>query len=393
MKTKLLISLAMSAFAAIALSTAASAGPKHMLTHDDKQYLLDGKPFQIISGEMHYPRIPRAYWRDRMRKARAMGLNTICTYVFWNLHEPKPGQFDFSDNLDVAAFVRDAQKEGLFVILRPGPYVCSEWDFGGYPAWLLADGRIKVRSQDPRFMEAGARYLERLGEELAPLQSSRGGPIIMVQVENEYGSFGDDHEYMEKIRDAVRNAGFDVQLFTADGPGQVPAGALDDLPAAFNFGGGAPGAYDEVRKHRPTGPMMCGEFWCGWFDHWGSAHANVFAKPKADDLDWMLSHNVSVNFYMFHGGTNFGWMAGANSPPYAPDVTSYDYESPLSEDGRPTEKFTAFRDVILKHLPVGTKLPKMPAPQPVISIPSITLDRSVSLWAALPKPVHAEEPT
>ena len=385
-----LIGLAVGAAVALA-APAAAIGPR-VLTVDDKQFLLNGKPYLIISGEMHYPRIPRAYWRDRMRKARAMGLNTICTYVFWNLHEPKPGQFDFKGNLDVAAFVRDAQSEGLNVILRPGPYVCSEWDFGGYPAWLLKGGAIKVRSQDPRFLDACARYLKRLGRELAPLQSTHGGPIVMVQVENEYGSFGNDHEYMEKVRQMVGDAGFDVQLFTADGPDQIPNGALNDLPAAFNFGGDAQSAVETVRKHRPTGPLMCEEYWCGWFDQWGKDHNAPAAGPKADDLEWMLSRGIFINLYMFHGGSNFGWMAGANDPPYLSDVTSYDYDSPLDEAGRPTAKFAAFKEVIARHLPPGTVVPEMPAPQPIITIPSIRLDRGVSLWETLPKAVHSDTP-
>ncbi|HEY3411426.1 MAG TPA: beta-galactosidase family protein [Armatimonadota bacterium] len=380
------------ACAGVALATPAVAAAPRVLSVDDKQFLMNGKPYLIISGEMHYPRIPRAYWRDRLRKARAMGLNTICTYVFWNLHEPRPGRFDFKNNLDVAAFVREAGEEGLNVILRPGPYVCSEWDFGGYPAWLLKDGTMKVRSRDPRFLDACARYLKRLARELARLQSSHGGPIVMVQVENEYGSYGSDHEFMEKNRQMIRDAGFEVQLFTADGPDQIPNGALDDLPAAFNFGGGAQSAVETVRKHRPTGPLMCGEYWCGWFDQWGVDHNAPAAGPKADDLEWMLSRGISVNLYMFHGGTNFGWMAGANDPPYLSDVTSYDYDSPLDEAGRATAKFTAFKAVIARHLPPGTVPPAMPAPQPVISITGIRLNRGVPLWDVLPAPVHSDQP-
>ena len=183
-----------------------------------EHFLLDGEPFLLISGEMHYPRVPRPYWRDRMRKMRALGLNTLCTYVFWNLHEPESGKFDFTGNLDVAAYLRTAQEEGLWVILRPGPYICTEWDFGGLPSWLLSTSDLKVRTTDPRFLKAAAKYLQRVGEQLAPLQITRGGPIIMVQVENEYGSFGNDHDYMNAIRRTIRDAGFEVTLYTADGP-------------------------------------------------------------------------------------------------------------------------------------------------------------------------------
>ncbi len=200
------------------------------------QFVLDGKPFRVISGEMHYPRIPRAYWRDRFRMAKAMGLNTITTYVFWNVHEPRPGVYDFTGDNDVAEFVREAQQEGLYVILRPGPYVCAEWEWGGYPAWLLKDRGIVVRTSDPKFMEPAKRWIARLGQELAPLQIGNGGPIILTQVENEYGSFGNDHAYMEQIHKALVDAGFTKsQLYTADGPEQVPDGSLPDLPVGITL--------------------------------------------------------------------------------------------------------------------------------------------------------------
>ncbi len=209
----------------------------------DGQFLLNGKPFRIISGEMHYARIPRAYWRDRFRMAKAAGLNTVTTYVFWNAHEPRPGVFDFSGNLDVAEFVREAQQEGLYVILRPGPYACAEWEFGGFPAWLLKDPATIVRSRDPKFMQPAARWINRLGQELAPLQIGDGGPIILVQVENEYGSFGKDHAYMRDIHRMLIDAGFTKsQLYTADGADEIPAGSLPDLPVGINFGGGDAGS-------------------------------------------------------------------------------------------------------------------------------------------------------
>ena len=228
----------------------AHPGTAHQLTIKDGHFEIDGQTIQILSGEMHYPRIPREYWRDRMKKARAMGLNTITTYVFWNLHEPKPNVFDFSGDLDVGAFVRTAQSEGLHVIVRPGPYVCSEWDLGGLPAWLLADHSMVLRSNDPKFLAAADRYMKRLGKELAPLQSTRGGPIIAVQVENEYGSFDNDAAYMRSVRDMIVASGLDeALLYTADGPGQLPAGTLPDLPAVVNFGpGGAERAFAALRR-------------------------------------------------------------------------------------------------------------------------------------------------
>jgi beta-galactosidase len=375
------------------MTTSRTSGAKPVkLAVDDKGFLLEGKPFLIISGEMHYPRVPRAYWRDRLRKMKAMGCNTLCTYTFWNAHEPAPGRYDFGDNLDVAAYVRVAQEEGLYVILRPGPYVCAEWDFGGYPWWLLKSGSVRVRSTDPAFLEASARWLKRLGQELAPLQSTRGGPIILVQVENEYGSFGRDRAFVEATRHQILDAGFDVPLYTADGPEQIPDGCLPDLPAAYNFGDGAREAIDTTRGHRPDGPLLCGEYWVGWFDHWGDPHHTTDAAKHAADLDTMLSEGSGVNFYMFHGGTNFGFQAGANDKLYQPDTTSYDYDAPLDEAGRPTAKFDAFRDVIRKRLPAGTSLPELPEPVPVIAVPSIALTETASLWDTLPAPVEADGP-
>jgi len=358
-------------------------------------FVLDGKPFQIISGEMHYARIPREYWRDRLQKARAMGLNTISTYVFWNAHEPKPGVYDFSGMLDAAAFIRMAQEEGLYVILRPGPYSCAEWDLGGFPAWLLADPNIVLRSTDPKFLDPAQRWLKRLGQELAPLQLARGGPILAVQVENEYGSFGTDQSYVEWVRDTLRNAGFtDSLLFTADGGDELPHGTLPDLPAAVNFGtGDAKTEIPKLRKFRPGAPVLNAEYWTGWFDHWGEHHHTTDANQQAQEIDWMLSQGYSINMYMFHGGTSFGFMSGANweNKTYEPDVTSYDYDSPVSESGALTKKFFAFRDVIAKHRP-GVTLPDPPAPSPVIEIPEFELIEGASLSAELPAPVRVETP-
>jgi beta-galactosidase len=363
---------------------------------DGDHFVLNGKPFQVISGEMHYPRIPRAYWRERFRMAKAMGLNTITTYVFWNEHEPTPGVYDFSGNKDVAEFVREAQQEGLYVILRPGPYVCAEWEFGGYPAWLLKDPVIIVRSRDPRFMGPATRWIARLGQELAPLQIGNGGPIILTQVENEYGSYGDDHAYMEQIHKALVDAGFtQSQLYTADGPEEVPNGSLPELPVGINFGGdnvdAAQKAFATLKALRPNGPFINSEYWAGWFDHWGGKHAHKDVANEATNLKWMLEQGYSVSIYMFHGGTSFGWMNGANSngTNYEPDVTSYDYDSPLDESGRPTPKYFAFRDVIAKATGIGPPpVPEVAAP---ISVSAVTMMESASLWKNLPKPIRSEQ--
>jgi beta-galactosidase len=387
-----------------AAPTAARGGPAavpqaaHRLVAGDSTFLLDGRPFRIIAGEMHYPRIPRAYWRSRMRMARAMGLNTITTYVFWDLHERRPGRFDFTGNLDVAAFVRTAQEEGLHVILRPGPYVCSEWDLGGLPSWLFADTTLVVRSRDERFLAAAGRYLDRLGRELAPLQSSRGGPIIAVQVENEYGSFGSDSVYMRRIQAAIVHAGLgEVLPYTADGPDQFAGGALPGVPAVVNFGpGDADTAFARLRRVRPTGPLMAGEWWAGWFDQWGEGHNTTDAAAEARELDTMLGRGYSVSIYMFHGGTTFGLLNGANDDRrsgYRPQTTSYDYDAALDEGGRPSRKFALFREVIARHSP-GVTLPESPAAAPVIAIPRFALGGAVSLAASglLGAPVRAERP-
>jgi beta-galactosidase len=364
------------------------------LTADSGHFTLNGRPFQIISGEMHYARVPREYWRDRLRKARAMGLNTISTYVFWNLHEPSPGHYDFSGQKDIAGFIRMAQDEGLHVILRPGPYVCAEWELGGYPAWLFADSGIVLRSTDPRYTTPAARWLDRLGKELTPLLASHGGPIIAVQVENEYGSFDHDKTYMAWERDALIHAGFGgALLYTADGDVQLPSGSLPDLPAVVNFGvGGANGAFTRLRAFRPDGPMMSGEYWAGWFDQWGVAHHTTNAAQQTRELGRMLDSGFSVNIYLFHGGTTFGFMNGANidGGHYHPQTTSYDYDAALDESGRPTAKYFAFRDLIAKH--TADSLPTIPPSDSTIRIPSFSLGAWASLWSDLGKPVHVDRP-
>jgi beta-galactosidase len=373
------------------------SAPQHVFAVSNGQFTLDGKPFRVISGEMHYPRIPRAYWRDRLRMAKAMGLNTITTYIFWNAHEPQPGVYDFSGNNDVAEFIREAQQEGLYVILRPGPYVCAEWEWGGYPAWLLKDHATVVRSTDPKFMQPAARWIKRLGQELAPLQIGNGGPIILTQVENEYGSYGNDHAYMQQIHKLLLDAGFTrSQLYTADGPEQVPNGSLPDLPVGINFGGEKVGdaqkAFETLKKERPNGPFFNSEYWAGWFDHWGGKHAHTNADAQVANFKWMLEQGYSVSIYMFHGGTSFGWMNGANSDgkgSYEPDVTSYDYDSALDESGRPTPKYFAMRDVIAKV--TGVTPPPVPQVAPAMSVPTISLPETASLWDNLPLAISSDQ--
>ena len=372
---------------------------KRTFVAQGREFYLDGKQFVIRSGEMHYPRVPREYWRDRFRKAKALGLNAITTYVFWNLHEPQPGKFDFSGNLDVAEFVREANEEGLFVIVRPGPYICTEWDFGGIPAWLLREKDMKVRTSNPRFLKAADTYIKKIGEQLATLQINRGGNILMTQVENEYGSFGEDKAYMQAIRKSIIDAGFDGMLFTSDGANksQLENGTLNGVNAVINFS-----ANDNIAKEfekfaafRQRAPRMIGEYWVGWFDHWGEKHNTVAAKKVAEGVDYALSQGISFNLYMFHGGTSFGFMAGANTSskePYQPDVTSYDYDSPLNEAGRPTAKFYAVRDAIKKHLPAGETLPEIADATKFIEIPNFNLNESAELKDLLKNPVKAPAP-
>jgi beta-galactosidase len=378
------------------LSCLALAGPQTQAASTfaigDQDFVLDGKPFLIRCGEMHFARIPREYWQHRLRMARAMGLNTVCAYLFWNFHERTPGQFDFQGDADVAAFCQLAQAENLKVILRPGPYSCAEWDFGGFPYWLLKTPDIKLRTQDPRYLQACRNYLMAVGKQLAPLQLTRGGPIIMVQVENEYGSYGSDKQYIGILRDYLKEAGFEVPLFTCDGPVQLKNDTRDELFCVVNFGGGPEENFKALRAIRPGGPLMCGEYYPGWFDSWGKPHHTGDSARIVREIGWMLEHNASFSIYMVHGGTSFGFTAGANCPPFSPQITSYDYDAPISEAGWDTAKYHALRDLFLKHLAPGETLPDVPARQPVITIPTVTLPEMSPLVSRLPVPTRDQRP-
>ncbi|MDD0929943.1 glycoside hydrolase family 35 protein [Xylella fastidiosa] len=377
---------------AIALPIGVSAAPWPAFSTRGTQFIRDGRPYQLISGAIHFQRIPRAYWKDRLQKARAMGLNTVETYVFWNLVELREGQFDFTGNNDIGAFVREAASQGLNVILRPGPYVCAEWEAGGFPAWLFADPTLRVRSQDPRFLDASQRYLEALGTQVRPLLNSNGGPIIAMQVENEYGSYGDDHGYLQAVRALFIKAGLGgALLFTADGAQMLGNGTLPDVLAAVNVAPGeAKQALDKLATFHPGQPQLVGEYWAGWFDQWGKPHAQTDAKQQADEIEWMLRQGHSINLYMFVGGTSFGFMNGANfqggpSDHYSPQTTSYDYDAVLDEAGRPMPKFALFRDVITRV--TGLQPPPLPAASRFIDLPDTPLRASASLWDNLPAAV------
>jgi beta-galactosidase len=350
---------------------------------------------QIISGEIHYARVPREYWRARLQMAAALGVNAISTYVFWNRHEPTPGHYDFGNDNDVATFIRYAQAEGLDVILRPGPYVCAEWDFGGLPAWLLREGDIRVRTTDERFMAPVRRWFTRLSEELAALQRANGGPIVAVQLENEYGAFGSDPEYLRAIHSALRQAGLaQSPLFTIDQPGDLAAGCLPELPIATTFAPGDPARnLSRIRELRPSAPLLCGEYWAGWFDHWGEPHAQLDDTQQIVDLVWMLNQGASVNVYMLHGGTNFAFCNGGNSGdshPYQPTTTSYDYCAVIDESGRPAPKYYGFREAIQRA--TGITPPAVPEIAPCISIDEFELCEAALLTSMLEDPVRGELP-
>ncbi len=320
-----------------------------ILTYNRDTFLMDGKPYTILSGAMHYFRIPREYWYDRLLKLKECGFNTVETYTPWNLHEPTEGTFDFTGNLDIVSFVETAKELGLSVILRPGPYICAEFEFGGLPAWLLADKDLQLRCDDAVFLSRMRRYYTELLTRLRPFFAVNGGNIVMLQVENEYGSFGNDKAYLRAVLDIYRQNGIDCLFFTSDGPNatMLTGGSLPDCLAVANFGSKARQNLSYLKAIRPDQPMMCGEFWCGWFDHWFEEHHVRPAKEITDEFADMLEMGASVNLYMFHGGTNFGFTNGANYDKYyAPTVTSYDYNAPLSEAGDRTETYYALRELI-----------------------------------------------
>lgn len=365
-----------------------------------ERFLLDGRPFRILSGSMHYFRIVPAQWRARLRWARYMGLNTIETYVPWNLHAPSPEETDFAGLLDVTRFLETAAEEGLHAIVRPGPYVCAEIDFGGLPAWLLRPPAPRIRSHDPAYLERVARWFDALFPRLVDLQSTSGGPVLMMQVENEFGAHagahGDDPEYLEWLVTAFRERGVNVPLVTCDqdDDDMTRTGGSPGLLRTMNFGSGPAGAWATRRRHQADGPLMCMEFWNGWFDHWGEEHHRRPAADAGAVLEEMLAAGASVNFYMFCGGSNFGFSNGANhGDRYQPTITSYDYDAPLSENGAPTKKLETYREIIARHAVVD-ELPRPPEPA---TLPEhlVRLDRAIPLidaMDALSRPVRATRP-
>ncbi|WP_338695496.1 beta-galactosidase family protein [Streptomyces sp. Q6] len=322
----------------------------------EDDFEVDGRPVRLLSGALHYFRVHEEQWPHRLRMLRAMGLNCVETYVPWNLHEPRPGEV--RDAAAVGRFLDAAQEAGLWVIVRPGPYICAEWENGGLPHWVTGALGARIRTRDTEFLSCVERWFGALLPQVVERQIDRGGPVIMVQVENEYGSFGSDHLYLRALADLLVELGVTVPLFTSDGPEDhmLTGGSVPGILATANFGSHAREGFATLRRHRPKGPLMCMEFWCGWFDHWGAEHVVRDAQDAARALREILECGASVNLYMAHGGTSFGGWAGANRGGGAlhggqlqPDVTSYDYDAPIDEFGRPTEKFWLFREVLAAY--------------------------------------------
>lgn len=367
----------------------------HNFTLGKTDFLMDGKPIQIISGEMHPARIPKEYWRNRIQMAKAMGCNAIAVYIFWNYQEAAPGVFDFTTgNHNIAEFIRICKEEGMWVLLRPGPYVCAEWDFGGLPPYLLKIPDIKVRCMDERYMQAVTRYVGALSKQVKPLLCTNGGPIIMTQVENEYGSYANDKTYLEALRKLWLQNGINVPFYTADGPTpyMLEAGNIDGAAIGLDSGTGD-GDFNEATKRNPGVPSFSSETYPGWLTHFKEKYAKTDTADLKKEITWLLDHHKSFNLYVIHGGTNFGFTAGANafSPTqFQPDITSYDYDAPINEQGQATPKYYMLRNLIKQY--VKYNVPEVPQAPKTIAIPAVTLTPFTSIWKELPAPVKSPQP-
>ena len=369
---------------------------KHTFMLGESEFLLDGLPFQIISGEMHPARIPMEFWRHRVQMAKAMGCNTIAAYIFWNYQEPEEGVYDFSTgNHNLQAFFKIVQEEGMWLIVRPGPYVCAEWELGGIPPYLLRIPDIKLRCMDPRYMAAAEKYITKLAEEIKPFMVTKGGPLLMLQVENEYGSFGNDRNYLLRLKEVWQNCGVDIPTFTGDGATEymLEAGSLPGSAVGLDPGN-SQADFDLAAKMNPGVPVFSSETYPGWLTHWGEKWVKPDTAVLLKDVRFLMDNRKSFNFYVIHGGTNFGFTAGANSGDkgYQPDVTSYDYDAPINEQGQPTPKYLALRNLLGSYLPKGKKLPPIPVPVSAMDIPSIALQYFTNIWDQLPKPVLSVQP-
>lgn len=342
-------------------------------TVGETEFLLDGRPVRLLSGALHYFRVHEGQWGHRLAMLRAMGLNCVETYVPWNLHEPEPGRY--ADDAALGRFLDAVHAAGMWAIVRPGPYICAEWENGGLPYWLTGRVGRRVRTRDAEYLGHVERWFARLLPQVVEREIGRGGAVLMVQVENEYGSYGSDGGYLRRLVGLLRACGVTVPLFTSDGPEDhmLTGGSVPGVLATVNFGSGAREAFRTLRRHRPDGPLMCMEFWCGWFEHWGAPAARRGAAQAADALREILEAGASVNVYMAHGGTSFAGWAGANrggalhDGQLEPTVTSYDYDAPVDEAGRPTEKFWRFREVLAEYH--DGPLPDVPPEPPVLAPP------------------------
>lgn len=391
---------------AVLISCSKTRTPEHTFSIENGNFVYDGDTIHIYSGEMHFSRIPEPYWRHRVQMAKAMGLNTIATYVFWNYHETAPGKWDWeTGSHNIREFINICQEEGMHVILRPGPYCCAEWDFGGYPWWLQKAEGMEIRHYNKPFLDSCKVYIGQLADQVRDLQVTHGGPVIMVQCENEFGSYVaqrtdiplEEHKkYEEAIHQQLLDAGFDVPLYTEDGDWLYWGGAIEGLVPASSGETDVQRLKDSVNKYNGGhGPYMVGEYYPGWLDHWNEPFGKVNAEEVAAQVRKYINGGVSFNMYMAHGGTNFGFWAGANyNTPnnIQPDITSYDYDAPISEAGWATPKYLAVRQVISEEL--GSELPPIPDSIHVIAIPDIKLTKTVDVLSLFEgaTPVESEAP-
>jgi beta-galactosidase len=375
------ITLASLAGQAQAQAQGQAASQRFTVGHD--AFLLNGQPLQIRCGEMHFARVPREYWQHRLKLIKAMGLNAVCAYLFWNYHEWREGKFDWAGQRDAAEFCRLAQQEGLWVILRPGPYACAEWEMGGLPWWLLKQpGDAFLRTGSDAYLGPARRWLREVGRALGGQQVSRGGNILMVQVENEYGFFGDDLDYLRTLRQALLDGGFDVPLFQCNPTNAVARTHIPELLSVANFGSDPAAGFKALASVQQA-PLMCGEYYSGWFDTWGAPHRRGGVDSATADIARMLGAGGSFSLYMAHGGTTFGLWGGCDRP-FRPDTTSYDYDAPIGEAGWIGQKFDAYRAAITPFLAPGETLPEPPARMPVMTIAPFALSESAPVAAAMP---------
>ncbi|MGN7708044.1 glycoside hydrolase family 35 protein [Chryseobacterium sp. 22543] len=371
----------------------------------DGHFILNGKPFTVYSGEMHYPRVPSEYWKHRLEMMKAMGLNTVTTYVFWNYHEEAPGKWNFSGEKDLKKFIKTAQEVGLYVIIRPGPYVCAEWEFGGYPWWLQKYKDLEIRRDNKAFLEECRKYINQLAKQIVPMQINNGGPVIMVQAENEFGSYvaqrkdiplEEHRKYSHKIKEMLLNSGVSVPLFTSDGSSLFKGGSIEGAIPTANGEGDIDILKKSINEYNGgQGPYMVAEYYPGWLDHWAEPFAKVSTEEVVKQTELYIKNGISFNYYMIHGGTNFGFTSGANydrDHDIQPDLTSYDYDAPISEAGWATPKYNALREVFQKiH---QNKLPDVPKQMKVITIPTIKFSKINCLFDLTDrqKPVVSDKP-